>query len=99
MMLFAPLARLVLTRFRWVFATGDERDAEIFAFCTRMCHTQSQPPGIHPSGPTTNDEPIGDSVQRSPLTGSRGGALVPNVHRRTSERIPAEDAVSAASPG
>jgi len=31
MVLFAPLARLVLTRFRWVFATGDQRDAEILA--------------------------------------------------------------------
>ena len=31
MVLFAPLARLVLTRFRWFFATGDQRDAEILA--------------------------------------------------------------------
>lgn len=29
--LFAPIARLVLTRFRWLFATGDSRDAEILA--------------------------------------------------------------------
>jgi len=31
MVLFAPLARLVLTPFRWFFATGDQRDAEILA--------------------------------------------------------------------
>lgn len=31
MVLFAPLARLAFTRFRWFFATGDERDAEILA--------------------------------------------------------------------
>ena len=31
MVLFAPIARLVITRFRWFFATGDTRDAEILA--------------------------------------------------------------------
>jgi putative transposase len=31
MVLFVPLARFALTRFRWFFATGDQRDAEILA--------------------------------------------------------------------
>jgi hypothetical protein len=31
MILFIVLARLALARFRWFYATGDERDAEILA--------------------------------------------------------------------
>ena len=31
MTLFGPLARLVIGRLRWLFATGDTRDAEILA--------------------------------------------------------------------
>lgn len=31
MVLFAPLARLAISRFRWLFAAGDARDAEILA--------------------------------------------------------------------
>jgi putative transposase len=42
MILFAPLARLVLTRFRWVFATGDERDAEILALRHQITVLQRQ---------------------------------------------------------
>lgn len=42
MTLFAPLARLVLTRFRWVFATGDERDAEIPALRHQIIVLQRQ---------------------------------------------------------
>ena len=42
MILFAPLARLVLTRFRCVFAIGDERDAEILALRHQITVLQRQ---------------------------------------------------------
>ena len=42
MVLFAPLARLVLTRFRWFFATGDQRDAEILALRHQILVLQRQ---------------------------------------------------------
>ena len=37
---FAPLARLALTRFRWFFATGDRRDAEILVRQRQINRTQ-----------------------------------------------------------
>ena len=42
MTLFPALARLVLTRFRWVFATGDSRDAEILAQRHQILDLQRQ---------------------------------------------------------
>jgi len=42
MILFAPLARLVLTRFRWLYATGDDRDAEILALRHQITVLQRQ---------------------------------------------------------
>ena len=42
MVLFAPLARLVLTRFRWFFASGDQRDAEILALRHQVLVLQRQ---------------------------------------------------------
>lgn len=42
MTLFAALARLVLTRLRWVFATGDSRDAEILALRHQILVLQRQ---------------------------------------------------------
>jgi putative transposase len=42
MVRFAPLAGLVLTRFRWIFATGDERDAEILALRHQIIVLQRQ---------------------------------------------------------
>ena len=40
--MFAPVARLALTRFRWVFATGDQRDAEILALRLQILVLQRQ---------------------------------------------------------
>ncbi|MFV0317517.1 MAG: integrase core domain-containing protein [Microthrixaceae bacterium] len=42
MTLFPTLARLVLSRFRWVFATGDSRDAEILALRHQVLVLQRQ---------------------------------------------------------
>lgn len=42
MVLFAPLARLALHRLRWVFATGDERDAEILTLRHQLLVLQRQ---------------------------------------------------------
>ena len=42
MSLFPALARLVVARFRWVFATGDERDAEILALRHQVLVLQRQ---------------------------------------------------------
>lgn len=42
MAVFAPLARLVLTRFRWFFATGDTRDAEILGLRHQISVLQRQ---------------------------------------------------------
>lgn len=42
MTLFPTLARLVLTRFRWVFASGDSRDAEILALRHQVLVLQRQ---------------------------------------------------------
>ncbi len=42
MVLFAPLARLALTRFRWFLATGDQRDAEILALRHQILVLQRQ---------------------------------------------------------
>ena len=42
MSLFTPLARLALTRFRWFFATSDERDAEILALRHQVLVLQRQ---------------------------------------------------------
>lgn len=42
MILFTPLARLALTRFRWFFATSDERDAEILALRHQVLVLQRQ---------------------------------------------------------
>lgn len=36
------LARLVLTRFRWLFTAGDARDAEILALCHQVMVLQRQ---------------------------------------------------------
>jgi putative transposase len=40
--LFPALARLVMTRFRWLFATGDSRDAEILALRHQVLVLQRQ---------------------------------------------------------
>lgn len=42
MVLFTPLARLAPTRFRWFFATSDERDAEILALRHQVLVLQRQ---------------------------------------------------------
>lgn len=42
MVLFAPLARLALDRLRWLFATGDQRDAEILALRHQVLVLQRQ---------------------------------------------------------
>ncbi|MGI9578596.1 MAG: transposase [Microthrixaceae bacterium] len=42
MTLFPALARLVLTRFRWLFASGDSRDAEILALRHQVLVLQRQ---------------------------------------------------------
>lgn len=42
MVMVAPFARLVLTRFRWFFATGDQRDAEILALRHQVLVLQRQ---------------------------------------------------------
>lgn len=40
--LFTPLARLVVTRLSWLFASGDQRDAEILALGHRVLVLQRQ---------------------------------------------------------
>ena len=42
MSLLPALARLVVSRFRWVFATGDGRDAEILALRHQVLVLQRQ---------------------------------------------------------
>ena len=42
MTLFPALARLVLTRFRWLFASGDSRDTEILALRHQVLVLQRQ---------------------------------------------------------